>query len=322
MAQGLLKVLGTVDITQFWYEGESDADTINVMIAPDAFLFSPTGKPPFHVTHVFDDAQVKGTGTNPAVHNGKVKIRLEDLDAVELHYEGYRQAFGETCTRALHDRLAKFGENPLRCEVRTFIDKPSDAFDTYARLIGSVVIVDEKGKDLLNVNDWLLTAGWALPAFYNSASVAEIKHALGCANHAHDALAGMWGSLTNQVEEPYLNLKYQRHGAFDPAADIGPFVIPKFFRRQVAWKHDHASVPSFKAYLAKTHDDGWVMLDKFLANTHMKPTEKNFSALVVDGKLTVGPSDIVFYEKASKVVNKNGKEITAWDTPAHKRAAA
>ncbi len=322
MAQGLLKVLGTVDITQFWNQGESDADTVNVMIGSDAFSFSPTGKEPFHVTHLFDDARVKGTGTNPAVDKGKLKIRLEHLDATELHYEGYRQTFGETATVALHARLAAMQKNPLRCEVRTSIDNPSDPFDTYARLIGSVVIIDEKGKDLLNINDWLLTAGWALPSFYNSASSSEIKHATDLSSTAEKTSAGIWGSLTNQVQEPFLNLKYHRNGEFIPTEDVGPFVIPKFFRRQVAWKHSHPSIPTFAAYLAQTHDDGWVMLDKFLANSHLKPAAKNFSSLVVDGRLTVGPKDLVFYEKASTLINKRGHEIANWDIAAKGRHAA
>jgi len=122
--EGLLEVHGTLDIAQCWPTGESDADTSHVVVNANGFQFRPKAGEPFKVTHVFDDAQVKGSGTAPAVKNGAVTVRWQGIDAPELHYEpsyppklsdqqkagfkekngNFRQHYGEGATVAPPDR--------------------------------------------------------------------------------------------------------------------------------------------------------------------------------------------------------------------------
>jgi len=62
MAQGILEVVGTIDIGQFWPMGESDADTVHILlrVAPGAFRFRPDANAPFKGTHAFEGASVRG----------------------------------------------------------------------------------------------------------------------------------------------------------------------------------------------------------------------------------------------------------------------
>jgi endonuclease YncB( thermonuclease family) len=88
MPVGLLEVEGTIDVKQFWPEGRSDADTTKVVvtIAPDAIRFRKNDSSPFQPTHVFDNAKVKGRTATAPIKNGKLTIRLQGIDAPELHY--------------------------------------------------------------------------------------------------------------------------------------------------------------------------------------------------------------------------------------------
>jgi hypothetical protein len=55
---GLLRVTGWLDPSQFWPEGESDADTNKVIVrtGPNAFQFQPHPGARFMVTRVFEGA--------------------------------------------------------------------------------------------------------------------------------------------------------------------------------------------------------------------------------------------------------------------------
>jgi endonuclease YncB( thermonuclease family) len=90
MPVGLLEVEGTIDVKQFWPEGRSDADTTKVVVnvAPDAIHFRKSDSSPFQPTHVFDNAKVKvkGRTATAPIKNGKLTIRLQGIDAPELHY--------------------------------------------------------------------------------------------------------------------------------------------------------------------------------------------------------------------------------------------
>lgn len=88
MAAGLLEVDGSIDIAQFWPVGSSDADTsqMRVDVAGEVFRFRPNDDAPFQVTHALDNARVKGSATYDAIRNGKITVRLQGMDAPELHY--------------------------------------------------------------------------------------------------------------------------------------------------------------------------------------------------------------------------------------------
>jgi len=328
MSQGLLRIKGTIDIRQFWPEGQSDADTVAVMANPNGFEFTSDLKhhKSFKVTHVFDDAVVQGKERNPVLHNGKIKIRLEHLDAAELHYrapvrgsEDYRQYFGETATTKLHDLLATSKQQPIPCEVRTAVNHPNEVCDTYGRVIGNI-FVHLDGKEV-NVNLWFIENGWAFPSIYNSASIDELKAALQCAQQAKEAKKGVWACLSENVGIANFSLLFRPKGAPDPEHDIGPVVIPKIFRRQVLW---HVSEPNlmFREFLATQKEDGWVRMSDFLKDPHIQPAVHDFSTLVdAAGMFLAAPEDLVFFEKPSTLVDAHDHKITSWTkAPAKVRA--
>src|SRR5229473_413427 len=88
MPKGLLEVSGTIDLVQFWPGGESDADTVKVLLSgANAFKFRAQPGAPSKVTHAFDGATVKGKVSKPTVDKqGRITIRLQGIDAPELHY--------------------------------------------------------------------------------------------------------------------------------------------------------------------------------------------------------------------------------------------
>src|SRR5437667_5473839 len=181
---GLLKVTGTIDVNQFWPKGTSDADTTKVIVqtGPQAFQFQSHPGAEFKTTKVFENAVVKGSTSKPPIKNGAVTIRLQGIDAPELHYrptplgkksgvtpaqriefkkynKEYRQHFGETATVALRDLLSGVGQGSVQCTVTTFVNEPNEVFDTYGRFIGDIVV--ESGGPAINVNLWLVREGWA-----------------------------------------------------------------------------------------------------------------------------------------------------------------
>ncbi len=170
---GLLQVTGKIDLKQFWPNGESDADTTKVIVETekDAFKFQPSLDQPFTVTQVFEDAKVIGSATKQAIDKkGRISVRLQGIDAPELHYsptpisrkkkvtdeqrdrfkelnEDYRQYLGETATVELHNFLSQSGNDSLPCLVTSVVSEPNEVFDTYARFVGDLVVQIDGNTD-------------------------------------------------------------------------------------------------------------------------------------------------------------------------------
>src|SRR5262245_8120186 len=90
---GLLRVTGSIDPGQFWPEGDSDADTTKIIVqtGPNAFRFQPHPGARFAVTRAFEGAKVRGATTRaPVDDKGRLTIRLQGIDAPELHYSPAR----------------------------------------------------------------------------------------------------------------------------------------------------------------------------------------------------------------------------------------
>jgi hypothetical protein len=59
--KGLLRISGTLDLSQFWPNGKSDTNTATVVVNADGFEFSPDGSPQaFRRTRVFEGTQLGG----------------------------------------------------------------------------------------------------------------------------------------------------------------------------------------------------------------------------------------------------------------------
>src|SRR5206468_288876 len=85
---GVLTIKGTLDTKQFWPDGKSDADTSKILVTvdPAAMVYRKTpgakGKNVFKVySAAFSDKQLK----KPVVKKGVITVRLQGIDAPELH---------------------------------------------------------------------------------------------------------------------------------------------------------------------------------------------------------------------------------------------
>src|SRR5437762_636414 len=90
---GLLTIVASLDITQFWPASKgtasSDGDTVHLKVNPDtSFLIQKSaGAHPQH-TKAFTGAFVidHGAKKNVITSKSEIKIRLQGIDTPELHY--------------------------------------------------------------------------------------------------------------------------------------------------------------------------------------------------------------------------------------------
>ncbi|RZN33875.1 thermonuclease family protein [Bradyrhizobium sp. Leo121] len=343
MPAGLLEVDGTIELKQFWPSGQSDADTTKVILSvgPDAIKFRKDSSSPFHPTHVFNNAKVKGKFSTPPIKNGKVTIRLQGIDATELHYQPsalsakeknglsatkltaykglihfYRQLLGATSAKALHDFLTSTGKTVLDCRVVTQVDTPNEVFDTYGRLVGDIEVT--VNGQAVNLNHWLVEHGWAYPTFYSSMTNDEINALLALAKIARSKKTLVWNFLSNTISPFDFNLREPKVGDLSVlATDKGPAIFPKLYRRYTNWsarKKAQVTGQNFQAFLAAgsggTPDICFVLAD-FLATGVHSAIPHNFADFVVGGKTTkFAPDSLVFKEAPSTLLGPDNKPIT------------
>jgi endonuclease YncB( thermonuclease family) len=334
MPQGLLEVSGSIDLNQFWPAGESDADTVKVLLSgASAFRFRPHPNASFKVTHAFEGATVKGKVSKPAIDkNGRITIRLQGIDAPELHYRptaptldhkkpttaqrtrfkdkngNFRQFFGETATVNLHGFLSKAGASPIRCVVRTQVDDPADVFDTFGRFIGDI-FVTVGGKEQ-NVNQWLCSSGWAFPTYYSSMTNQEINDLTAFAQRARKNKAGLWKKATSDLSQFNRTMVFRNHGAPNPAADNGSVFLPKLFRRRSTFGVAVSAQMfngSFKNYLKTEPDDCFVTADFLSQGPHAAVIHHLDEFVSTASQFQPDAGGLVFRENASTVIGKSGK---------------
>jgi len=334
---GLLEVRGAIAVDQFWPEGASDADTTKVVVStkPGAFQFQQHPGVPLATTHAFDGAKVKGKMTKAAIDaQGRITVRLQGIDAPELHYRPgalpkaataeqrlrfkevnheYRQHLGETAAAELHKLVKEAGKTNVPCIVTTIVDKPGDVFDVYGRFVGDIAL--SIGGSEMNINHWLVEQGWAFPAFYNSMTAEEIGQFIASAKEGRKKKR-IWQYLQKKVGQFDAGLLYRGKGATpDPAADKGPLVFPKLFRRLCTWWAQRKAgyvKGSFARYLAD-QPDPLFLTDEFLEQGPYAATEHVLNEyLKSDGEFALQPEQVVFKEKPSKLVGPDGKPVTDW----------
>ena len=340
MATGLLEVTGSVQLDQFWPVGTSDADTTKVLLHVDerSFRFRPHAAAEARTTRAFEDAVVIGrAGRRPAIRNGVVVIRLQGIDAPELHYRPasarrpkdrtarqnelylewnheYRQPLAESGTFALASQLADAGPGFARCVVRTAVDTPGQVFDTYGRLVGDLHV--DFGSGLIDVNRWLIQSGWAVPALYSSMGADEIRALLAAAETPMSVRLGVWKYLAASGARFDWNRRYRGRGAVpDRSADTGAILVPKLFRRQSAWAvNRRAGMVSgtFASYLA-ARPEGCYATEQFLEQGPEASEHRRLDELVAsDGTVGFGPGDVVFQEAAALLRGPGGGEVDWW----------
>ncbi len=326
---GMLKVRGSIAVAQFWPDGSADADTTKVQVAVehDSFSFSEDGRN-FRVTHVFDDARVVGKSRGPVVKNGHITVRLQGVDAPELHYRANplprsdeiseqvrrrfneinkerRQHWAESATLALKRKLGNFGRDRIDCEVISLVDHPHELVDTYGRVVANICIGSNFDVD---INVWLAEEAWVVPTFYSSMTKAEIDTLLE-ARRKGERKGRVAGAITGDTTKFDKNLLYRPHGT--PQSDAGPVLMPKLFRRQVAYQmQKQAGIVrgSFKAFLARSPDPCFE-LEHFIDMTVHSAPEKKLDQFLQGTRFTRLPQELVFKEKFSSVVDTQGRRL-------------
>jgi len=337
---GILRVTGSIDLDTFWPAGDCDADTTKMLVNVSAggFEFQAHARGPFVPTHAFDGARVRGSGLYPVLNKkGQVTIRLQGIDAPELHYypatlsakaatdaqrtahkafyKEYRQRVAETATLALTAKLRNLGGSPLVCTAETRVDNPDDVFDTYGRFIGDIYV--KRGLRRTNINNWLLREGWAFPAFYNSMTAYEIGEKIMASATGRMMKGRLWTNFSKKLETFEPKVLYRRKGAApDPAADTGPVIFPKLFRRQTTWwaRHKVGIVTGgFSAYLTgkATASDRFLFTKDFLADPTSARQHK-WEDILAKQAITAEPEDLVFVEDTSKLLGADNKPVLTW----------
>jgi endonuclease YncB( thermonuclease family) len=311
---GTLTIYGLLEQNQLWPRARGDADTLKVSLAgiDRPCRFKLDGKRAA-VTNVFDTAVVRGQfGSTPVVKTNAVTIRLQGIDAPELHYDNtthYRQPYGESATLALGALLATGGTGPLPCRVETRVESPNDVCDLYARVVGDVIV--KLGKRSVNLNAWLAAQGWVFPAFYTSMSSDEIGALTKSTEAARAKLKNIWRGYTPQIGPLDKALKERPKNSV-PAPDEGPVIWPKFFRRLVEWEGAGAA-GTLATWLAARATERFVPTGEFLAHGPASAIQQSLGkALDAQDRLTLAPKDFVIVEKQSALETLGGKKVTAW----------
>jgi endonuclease YncB( thermonuclease family) len=331
---GLLRIRGTIDLAQFWPTGSADADTskIKVTVGKNAFSFAPDRKT-FKVTHALDKAIVKGAKKGPVIDTqSRVTVRLQGIDAPELHYKAAalktnraevtetkraayneankterRQYWAETATVALAKKLGGFGSGAIACEAYSFVDHPYELVDTYGRVVGNIRVGT---KFALDVNTWLAEEGWVYPTFYSSMSEQEITTLLEAAKKGKKK-GRVWKDLTDDTSKFKASLVYRKGGPIDEKKDRGRILMPKLFRRQVAFEMERLAKVfsgSFTDFLKARPDECFLTEDFLEQGLHSASTHR-LHEFMKGQRFTKKPHDVVFKEKFSTVVDANGKRI-------------
>jgi endonuclease YncB( thermonuclease family) len=287
------------------------------------------------VTHVFDDAVVIGATRKPAIdkHN-RVVVRLQGIDATELHYRPqaalpkseqtqtqrelylqwnleYRQYFAETAAVELRHFLDGAHQNPLPCQIATAVDTPNDVFDTYGRLVGDI-LVSINGVNV-DINHWLVENGYAVPAFYTSMSEDEMTVLIALYRQARSNRRGLWKRIFTRDITPFKwDLVFRGKGApIDAQADRGPAILPKLFRRQSTFqvnKRARMVKGSFVKYLQE-RSDALHLTAEFLEQGAGAAPLHFLHEFVSNNWLRAGPEDLVFREKPSRLRKPGGQPV-------------
>jgi endonuclease YncB( thermonuclease family) len=340
MANGYLEVRGTIALKQFWPDGRSDADTTSILVDvdEDTFRFRPFPGMPFQPTKAFENAIALGRVKKRVIsEKGKLTVRLQGIDAPELHYcpqgviakkdrtaeqdklylkfnEEYRQPLAESATLALLQHLKSGQGDPISCTVCSFIDEPSEAIDTYGRFVGAIVAQLNSGDS--NLNEWLAKQGWVVPAFYNSMSETEITGITSLTNEARAAKRGIWPKLEQKVGGLDWKMIFRAgKKVSNPKLndDTGPVLLPKLFRRLAQWavnKRSKMLKAAFLPYL-RSKKEKVLLVDEFLEQGPAAPVY-DFEDLLPQSRLTRSPEELVFQEAPSRLIWPGG-EKAQWE---------
>ncbi len=348
---GTLKIAGSIDLTQFWPTGKSDADTTKIILTPHSFLYQTDGAAEFKETNVFQNARVKSeAGLEPVVHykntsQPRINIRLQGIDAPELHYKLYgklpkghlspeeygrlkkanaenefRQYLAETATVELQKMLKANSNSGSRTDclfVSGNIDKPGDGCDVYGRFVGDIIITGGAGQTI-NINHWLLENGWVFPAFYNSLSDREITDLLALYKKGQSAPGHTLHYYTSEIKTFDFQLQFRdpkQNPVYHPVDDKGKVILPKFFRRWSIYNLYQLAainIGTFKEYLESKEDDRLILRPDLKKYRQTQKSSIPLSQIFDGSQVMVKPEDMIFIEKPAVLVDENDVEIISF----------
>lgn len=343
----LLTIDGRIELSQFWPAGESDADTTKIVVdvAGGGFRIQRPGDTAPRATDIYQRAYLRGPKRGngfvrmPVAADGKVIVRLQRVDAPELHvlpaplrgkslaglgwYQAYRQRCAETAVARLGKFLSRLagGKRQLACTFTTQLADargPGDAIDKYGRFVGDLLV----GPDRINLNLWLLREGWAMLALYESMRADEIDESL--AAWREGAGKGVRPRY-RAAFEPFEFITFRRPGsALQDERDDGPFIHPKFFRRYVTWWAYHGAGQmegAFADYMGKRAEKIYRLSEfrAWLDAGGPKPrTFLLFDPRADRDKVSWGADEFIFQEAAAELfVDVGGRSVKVnqarWD---------
>jgi endonuclease YncB( thermonuclease family) len=343
--EGMVEIHGPLNFDQFYYQNaDSDADTVKIEVKADSVRYRPNEDALWKENlRVFDDAYVKDTKV-VRKRNRTITVRLQGIDAPELHYEAqrrglkklsqkqrrlwmnyrFRQNWGAKAVYELEQFLKSYVKSGVIQHAYVFsrVDSPNDVFDIYGRFVGDIVISrDDSGTDSTNINEWLVGHGWAFPAFYDSMTQQEIETLDKAGKEAKNKSKGIWASLSNTLVtfDPKLRTPRGKNTSrIDHVTDRGGLNIPKIFRRQVDYevrkKAKVASAQSLSAYIKTKKKDTCYVSEEFFDNGTKAKVRHISEFINTDGNIKFEPNELIFREDASAVLkDSSGKKITKWD---------
>jgi endonuclease YncB( thermonuclease family) len=340
--RGLVEVKGTIMLNQFYYRGGlSDADTVKIELTVDSVRFKKNKNTNWQdATDSFFEGHVNG---RPVIDSqNRLTIRLQGIDAPELHYTAkrgipekdmtplqkanwkncdFRQLYSARATFELAKKLSQYeasqGAGFVEAKAVSRVDKPGDVFDVYGRFVGNILVSKDSSLD---INEWLVQKGWALPGFYESMTAEEINSLLHASSMARAEKRGVWKHYSSTIIEFDLGLCLPDRGEepVDPFTDKGDILMPKLFRRQVQFEvnkragifHDQ----DLKEYLAnlKSKDYYYERCGYFEKGSKAKKHSLDQVISANGNKVNKMPFDLIFIEKASTLKDYEGRKITTW----------
>jgi endonuclease YncB( thermonuclease family) len=330
----MLKFYGIIELSQFWPNsvekegkiiyGQSDADTIKVLIEKkEGFLVQRHPYASGEKTKVFNNVLISGKiNKAPVDAKGQVTVRLQGIDAPELHYKPGKkgakilgQHFGQTAVVELHRFLSKFSMNgKVECVVKSFLEKPEDAFDCYGRFVGDVIIIKD-GREIFNINHQLAEAGLVYPSYYSSMTNGEIRAIQFMVKSAISKKHNLWehhyARKMETVEEISLEYKTGKNVRYSPTRDKKlPVYMPKIFRRLYEFETSK-KYKSFKTFLANLKpQDRCYPIEDFFKDGRKEGNLMSFSDFFnSNGDILFKPWEIVFEEADSKLIDAKTKKV-------------
>jgi endonuclease YncB( thermonuclease family) len=329
---GYLIVEGTLETKQFWPTGTADADTTTVKVKPAGFYYKSSATAPRKKLKTFEGAAAVSQGTRSEVmKKGRISVRLQGIDAPELHYrptlsrngyteaqrkrftdfnEDYRQIYAETGATKLGNLVKQLGAE-ISCTAISQVSRPTDVFDKYGRFVGDVVI-RRNNKDV-NLNRWVLENGLAIPGIYDSMTEEEIKAIMKAYDKGLSKLKKWYAGKVVKFNPKRLFRRKPANPKPDADAANGNFFLPKLFRRQAlhfALKSSKITTADFLPYVATLRDD-FMLLERFLKfgkDADPQPIRE----LLNGGALRYGPTEVVFKEATSRLLDSQGTFMDKW----------